>query len=125
MNFLPFSHWDIVLASAARNAHNQCMQYIIRNVPDSLDQALRRTASEQGRSLNEVAIEAMARGAGVTGERNPQRDLADIAGTWRNDPAFDSALAAQDALPQLPRVGNRWNLSSEYQVDSRKQQFQF
>ena len=63
-----------------------------------MDAALRRRAQEQGKSLNEVAIEALARGAGVSGERGPQRDLHDIAGTWRNDPAFDRALAAQDTI---------------------------
>lgn len=75
-----------------------CMQYTIRNVPDTLDEALRRAARERGKSLNEVAIEALARGAGVTGERHRQRDLADIAGTWRKDPAFDRARAAQDTV---------------------------
>jgi hypothetical protein len=76
------------------------MQYTIRNVPGTLDEALRRAARERGKSLNEVAIEALARGAGVTGDRNRQRDLSDIAGTWRNDPAFDSALAAQDSIDE-------------------------
>ena len=80
------------------------MQYTIRNVPNSLDAALRRRAQQQGKSLNEVAIEALARGAGVIEERRKQRDLRDIAGTWRNDPAFDDALAAQDAIdPDLWR----------------------
>ena len=74
------------------------MQYTIRNVPDSLDQALRRAARERGKSLNEVAIDALARGAGITQERSRQRDLGDIAGTWRKDAAFDSALAAQDTI---------------------------
>lgn len=74
------------------------MQYTIRNVPNTLDEALRRAAHEQGKSLNEVAIETLARGAGITAERSRQRDLADIAGTWRKDPAFDSALAAQDTI---------------------------
>ena len=74
------------------------MQYTIRNVPNSLDAALRRRAREQGRSLNEVAVEALARGAGVSGERIQQRDLADIAGTWRSDRAFDRAIAAQDTI---------------------------
>jgi plasmid stability protein len=87
-----------VLASHAFIAYNLCMQYTIRKVPNSLDVALRRRAREQGKSLNDVAIEALARGAGVSGERNPQRDLRDIAGTWRSDRAFDRALAAQDAV---------------------------
>jgi plasmid stability protein len=74
------------------------MQYTIRNVPSTLDEALRRVARERGKSLNEIAIEALARGAGVATESRPQRDLGDIAGTWRKDAAFDSALAAQDTI---------------------------
>ncbi len=65
-----------------------------------MDAALRRRAHEQGKSLNEVAIEALARGAGVTEERCRQRDLQDIAGTWHNDPEFDRALAAQDKVDE-------------------------
>jgi plasmid stability protein len=74
------------------------MQYTIRNVPDTLDEALRRVARERGKSLNEVAIEALARGAGVSGDGRRQRDLGDIAGTWRKDPGFDNALAVQDTI---------------------------
>jgi len=76
------------------------MQYTIRNVPNALDAALRRRAQEQGKSLNEVAIDALARGAGFSGERDRQRNLGDIAGTWRNDRAFDRALAAQDTIDE-------------------------
>jgi len=74
------------------------MQYTIRNIPDVVDAALRRAAQTQGKSLNDVAIEALARGAGVTGEILRQRDLSDIAGTWREDPAFDQAITSQDAI---------------------------
>jgi hypothetical protein len=74
------------------------MQYTIRKVPDTLNEALRKIARERGKSLNEVAIDALARGAGVTGEGERQRDLADIAGTWRKDSVFESALAAQDTI---------------------------
>ena len=45
-------------------------------------------------------IEASAQGAGVAGERARQRDLNDIAGSWRKDTAFDSALAAQDTVDE-------------------------
>jgi plasmid stability protein len=74
------------------------MQYTIRNVPDRLDAALRRAARERGKSLNEVAIDALARGAGIIGERVRQRDLSGIVGTWREDPAFERALADQDTV---------------------------
>lgn len=76
------------------------MQYTIRNIPDVLDEALRRAAREQGKSLNEVAIDALARGAGITGERVRRRDLRDIAGTWHKDPVFDRALLAQDTVDE-------------------------
>ena len=76
------------------------MQYTIRNVPETLDEALRRVARERGKSLNEVAVEALARGAGITQDRSRQRDLGDIAGTWRQDSAFDRALAAQDTIDE-------------------------
>ena len=81
-------------------AYNKCMQYTIRNVPRNLDEALRRAARQQGKSLNEVTVETLARGAGIGEERGRQRDLGDIAGTWRKDPAFDSALAAQDTIDE-------------------------
>ena len=74
------------------------MQYTLRKIPEVLDTALRRSAREQGKSLNEVAIEALVRGAGVDEPRCRQRDLSEIAGSWRKDPAFDKALAAQDTI---------------------------
>lgn len=80
------------------------MQYTIRNVPEILDEILRRYAREQGKSLNEVAIQALARGAGLGEKRFRQRDLGEIAGSWRKDPAFDRALAEQDSIdPELWR----------------------
>lgn len=95
---VPDRNFALVLAFCACIAYNLCMQYTIRNVPNSLDAALRRRAREQGKSLNEVAIEALARGAGVTEERCRQRDLHDIVGTWHSDRAFDRALEAQDKI---------------------------
>ena len=64
------------------------MQYTIRNIRDPLDAALRRSAREQGKSLNDVAIEALARGAGLSERRCRQRDLSDIARTWHKDRAL-------------------------------------
>ena len=89
---------SVMLAFIACNAYDRCMQYPLRNVPDTLDEALRRAARKQDKSLNEVAIEALARGVGIAGELGRQRDLSDIAGTWRKDPAFDKSLAAQDTI---------------------------
>ena len=74
------------------------MRYALRSVPEHVDAALRRVAREQGKSLNEVAIEALARGAGVTERPSQRRDLKDIAGTWRTNREIDGALADQDTI---------------------------
>jgi hypothetical protein len=88
----------MALAYYAYIAYSTCVQYTIRKVSDTLDAVLRRWAREQGKSLNEVATEAMARGASLTGRAVRQRDLHDIAGTWREDRAFDRARAAHEAI---------------------------
>jgi len=89
-----------VLASAACIAYNLCMQYTIRNIPDYLDAELRGVAHRQGKSLNEVAVEALERGAGLSGKRVRRRDMREIAGTWKHDPVFENALAAQQAIDE-------------------------
>jgi len=76
------------------------MQYTIRNIPEHLDAALRTSARQKGKSLNEVTLEALARGAGVSSPPRRQRDLRDIAGSWRKDPAFDKALADQHSIDE-------------------------
>ncbi len=89
-----------MLATVACTAYTECMQYTVRNVPEHLDEVLRVSARQQGKSLNEVTLEALARGAGLSGEVRRQRDLSQIAGSWRMDPAFDRALAEQDAIDE-------------------------
>jgi plasmid stability protein len=89
-----------LLAFPACIAYNGCMQYTIRNIPDYLDAALRRAAREQGKSLNDVAIEALVRGAGLGDQPVKRRDLSDIVGTWEEDPAFDAAIADQDTIDE-------------------------
>jgi plasmid stability protein len=91
-----------VLAFFAGVAYNFCMQYTVRNVPKNLDEELRRRARDEGKSLNEVALEAMMRGVGQTAEEVRFRDLSDLAGTWKDDPEFDAAIADQDTIdPEL------------------------
>jgi hypothetical protein len=54
-------------------------QYTIRNVPKVVDRALRRRAERLRKSLNEVAVEALARGAGVEAEAKEHHDLEALA----------------------------------------------
>jgi hypothetical protein len=76
------------------------MQYSIRNIPDYLDGALRETARKEGKSLNEVALDALTRGAGLGERQLRRRDLTGIAGSWQEDASFDNAVAAQDQVDE-------------------------
>lgn len=76
------------------------MQYTIRGIPPAVDAALRQRARASGKSLNEVAIAALAEGAGVTGNRRKRRDLRDIFGKRRLEKAVLEALADQDRVDE-------------------------
>lgn len=76
------------------------MQYTIRNVPKTLDAMLRDRARKEGKSLNEMVIEALARAMGFSKEPVRQRDLSGIAGTWIDDPEFDRAIEDQDQIDE-------------------------
>ena len=76
------------------------MQYTIRRISPALDAAIRRRARVQGKSLNEVAVEALAQGVGLAPGREARRDLRDIVKTWKRDAAFEAALAAQDRVDE-------------------------
>jgi hypothetical protein len=78
------------------------MQYTLRGIPKLLDHTLRERARQEGKSLNEVAVQALERGSGLEGEPIKRRDLRDLAGRWREDPEFDRAIADQDRVdPEL------------------------
>jgi hypothetical protein len=68
-------------------------QYTIRSVPADVDQALRRRAKREAKSLNVVAVEALARGLELDAKPVVHTDLDSLVGTWEEDPAFDRAMA--------------------------------
>jgi hypothetical protein len=74
------------------------MQYTIRRIPKAVDDAIRDRARETGKSLNEAVVDVLADGAGVKGTAPKRRDLRDVAGTWKPDKSFESALADQDRV---------------------------
>jgi plasmid stability protein len=74
------------------------MQYTIRNLPALLDEAIRKRAKEEGKSLNTVAVEALMQAFGLRGGAPVHRDLSDLAGTWVEDAAVDEALRAQRGI---------------------------
>ena len=79
----------------SKTAYTVGMQYTLRNIPGYLDRLIREKAQEDGRSLNEVVLEALCRAFGLAGNLPRQRDLEDVAGTWEDDPEADEALAQQ------------------------------
>lgn len=76
------------------------MQYTIRNIPGALDAMLRDRARKEGKSLNEMVIDALARAMGFSKEPVRKRDLSGIAGTWIDDPEFDRAIEDQDQIDE-------------------------
>jgi hypothetical protein len=76
------------------------MQYTIRGIPTAVDTALRERARAAGMSLNQAAVDALAEGSGMAGNRRKRRDLGDIAGTWKADKAVAAALADQDRVDE-------------------------
>jgi hypothetical protein len=65
-----------------------------------MDAAIRQRARREGKSLNAVAVSALAQGLGLDNERLARRNVSDIVGTWRRDPGFDAARAAQDQVDE-------------------------
>ena len=74
------------------------VQYTIRSVPAEVDRALRERARRDSISLNEAALDALHRGAGVVPAKRVYTDLDDLIGTWTNDSEFDRAIAEQDVV---------------------------
>jgi plasmid stability protein len=74
------------------------MQYTLRNVPPALDRALRERARREGRSLNDVLLDALRLATGLAEPRVRHRSLNGIRGTWREDPEFDAAIADHDRV---------------------------
>lgn len=82
----------------------EAIQYTLRNVPPGVDRALRQRAKQLSRSLNDVAIEALMRGMGVTVEPTEQHDLDFLFGSWVEDQKVDEALEDQRQIdPELWR----------------------
>ncbi len=75
-------------------------QYTIRNVPKQVDQALRRRAKASGKSINQVAVEALIEGSG---ERSRvYADLDFLVGSLSNSEAkaMDREIAEQRGIDE-------------------------
>jgi plasmid stability protein len=72
------------------------MQYTIRNVPPDLDRALRARARKLGKSVNQVAVDALAQSVGQVVR---YRNLRQMPGAWseKEAAAFDRLLQEERA----------------------------
>ena len=74
------------------------VQYTLRQIPAELDAALRRKSGQEGKSMNQTAIEVLRTGLAMNGDSIVHRDLDFVVGSWVEDPAFDAAIQAQDRV---------------------------
>ncbi|HWB54797.1 MAG TPA: hypothetical protein VG722_11415 [Tepidisphaeraceae bacterium] len=70
----------------------------LENIPEEVESALQAKARAEGKTINDVAVEALAAAAGVSVSPTKKRDLSDIAGTWVEDPEFDKIMREQDRI---------------------------
>ena len=70
----------------------------LQDVPEEVESALQAKARAEGKSVNDLALEALAAAAGVKLNAEKKRDLSDIAGTWVEDPEFDKIMREQDQI---------------------------
>jgi len=79
-------------------------QLTVRRVPERVRRKLREVARREAKSLNQVALEALEKGLGLSDEVVEHHDLDDLAGTWVEDPEFDRIVAEMDRVdPELWR----------------------
>jgi len=79
-------------------AYMKSRQMTIRRVPEKVAQKLNEVARNEAKSLNQVALEALRKGLDMAEEAVEYHDLDDLAGTWKDDPEFDRAIAAMDTV---------------------------
>jgi len=78
-----------------RAARKSAMRYTLRKIPRDVDAALRQRAKQEGKSLNQIALEALSRGLGTAQSPSKFHDLDFVIGTWVEDPEFDKIIEEQ------------------------------
>lgn len=78
------------------------IQYTVRGVPAPINRLLREKTRREGKSLNQVILEVIVRGLGLTQDVPKYHDLDDLVDTWVHDPVFDQTIAEMDRVdPEL------------------------
>ena len=80
------------------------MTLTLQDIPNELDAVLRRRAAAEGKTVDQIALDALKAGLGVGTTASKRIDLSDVAGTWVEDPEVDAALRDQDRVdPEMWR----------------------
>ena len=75
-------------------------QYTIRSIPPKLDGVLRSKAKKTGKSLNEVTLDALTKGVGLSKDPLSFSDLDWFIGSCKIDTrSIDETQAWLDSLP--------------------------
>jgi hypothetical protein len=95
---------DTLLLSLLPASIQLSMQYTLRKIPKAVDAALRLRARRAGKTLNQVAVEAMIEGLDLGIQSPPRRSVRDLLGAGSKDPELEEALASQRQVdPELWR----------------------
>lgn len=62
--------------------------YTLRNVPEVIDERLRRDAAARGLSVEQAALEAIARGLGLNDLEFEYYELDELSGPTEDEPAL-------------------------------------
>jgi plasmid stability protein len=73
------------------------MVLTLTDVPKELDDAIRSRALAQGKSVEQVVLDAIRAGLAITA-LPVKRDLSEFAGSWVSDPEVEAALKDQDRI---------------------------
>ena len=69
---------------------NKKIQYTVRNVPYTVDQALRKKAETENKTLTQILIRALQKEAGLHKNEHEHHDLDFLIGTWVHDSEVDA-----------------------------------
>ena len=114
-------------ATVAQIARMTKSQYILRAVPAAIGRALRCRARQEVKSLNTVAVEALARGLELEAKPVKHTDLDALIGSWQEDKGFDGAIADFERVDEdgdptsiaahvSLRKAAEWDFEQEYRV---------
>ncbi|MEO7364562.1 MAG: hypothetical protein ABIV43_03590 [Candidatus Saccharimonadales bacterium] len=76
------------------------IQYTIRNIPEPIDQVMRKRATETGKSFNQTVLDALTEQVFGSDSIPVADDFAWLKGSLELDDEFDATVAALSQIDQ-------------------------